>query len=92
LAEQMPGASERTVAEALAAALVAAALNGDVAAAREIADRTEGKAKQQVDVDLSIFDWRELARAHGLSEQDVIREAQRLITESALDSGGAATD
>jgi hypothetical protein len=92
LAEQMPGASERTVAEALAAALVAAALNGDVAAAREIADRTEGKPKQAIDIDLAVMDWRDMARKYGLSEQDVIREAQRLITESALDSGGAATD
>ncbi len=89
LAEQMPGASERTVAEALAAALVAAALNGDVAAAREIADRTEGKARQQVDVDMAVMDWRDMARKHGLSAEDVIDEARRLIEESAADSSGA---
>ncbi len=89
LAAAMPGADERSYAEAIAAALIAAAIKGDVAAAREIADRTEGRPKQAIDVDLSVMDWREVARTHGLSEQDVIREAQRLIAESALDSGGA---
>jgi hypothetical protein len=85
LAVEMPGASERSVAEAIARALVVAALKGDVTAAREIADRTEGKPKQAIDVDLNVVDWREMARRNGLMEQDVIREAQRLI-ESTVDS------
>ncbi len=92
LACAAPDADERTYAEVIAEKLCAEAAAGNVAAAREIADRTEGKAKQAIDVDLAIFDWRELARAHGLSEQDVIREAQRLIAESATDSGGASVD
>lgn len=89
LATEMPNATEQTVAEAIAKALVRAALKGDVAAAREIADRTEGKPKQAIDVDMSVNDWRQMARTHGLSEEDVIREAQRLITESAADPSGA---
>ncbi len=87
-----PDADERTYAEIIAEKLCTEATAGNVAAAREIADRTEGKARQQVDVDLSIFDWRELARAHGLNEHDVIREAQRLIAESVADSGNAPID
>jgi hypothetical protein len=86
LAVEMPDASERTYAEAIAEKLCKeAAMAGNVQAAREIADRTEGKPKQTLDVDMNVMDWRELARVNGLSEQDVIREAQRLIAESTLD-------
>jgi hypothetical protein len=83
LAVEMPDANEQSVAEAIAKALVAAALKGDISATREIFDRTEGKPKQSVDVDMSISDWRAVAQAHGLNEQDVLREAQRLIEQSA---------
>jgi hypothetical protein len=77
----------RTFAEVIAARVCVAAANGDVSAAREIADRTEGKPRQSVDVDMSVSDWRQVAAANGLNEQDVLREAQRLI-ESATDSSG----
>jgi hypothetical protein len=90
LAKVFPGdTQERTFAEVIAQRLVRSAATGNILAAKEIADRTEGKPKQVLDVDLSVMDWREVAHAHGLNEQDVIREAQRLIAESALDSGGA---
>lgn len=89
LAGTMPGASEQTYAEAIAKALVASAVSGDVAAAREIADRTEGKPKQSLDVDMSVMDWRDMARKYGLSEQDVINEARRLIEQSSSDSSDA---
>lgn len=92
LAEVMPEADERTYAEEIARVLCADAAKGNVLAAREIADRTEGKPKQAIDVDMSIRDWREMARRNSLSEQDVLREAQRLIAESALDRGDASTD
>jgi hypothetical protein len=85
LSEVMP--NERTVAERIAAALIAEAARGNVQAIREIGDRTEGKARQSVDVDMNVSDWRQVASAHGISEQDVINEAQRLI-ESVTDSSG----
>jgi hypothetical protein len=88
LAEEMPGADERTYAEEVARVLCESAVKGDVAAAREIADRAEGKPKQSVDLDMRVNDWRALASQHGLSEQDVIREA-RLLIESAIDSSDA---
>ncbi len=87
LAEAMPGASERTIAESLARTLIREALSGDVQAIREIADRTEGKPKQSLDLDLQINDWRTLAKNYSLSEQDVINEA-RLLIESIDDSSG----
>jgi hypothetical protein len=59
LAEEMPSAPERTVAEAIARALIREAMSGNVQAAREIADRTEGKPKQSIDVDLQVKDWRD---------------------------------
>jgi hypothetical protein len=86
LSQPVPGASDgRTFAEVIALQLCVAAARGDVSAAREIADRSEGKPRQSVDVDMSIADWRAIARSHGVSEEDVIREAQRLI-ESTVDS------
>jgi hypothetical protein len=86
------GDGEQTYAEAIAAILCQTAAQGNILAAKEIADRTEGRPKQAVDIEMNVNDWREMARQHGVSEQDVIREAQRLIAESAFDSGGAATD
>jgi hypothetical protein len=50
LSEEMPGASERTVAEAVARALIREALTGDVPAIRECFDRSEGKAPMTLDV------------------------------------------
>ncbi len=88
LAEAMPGASERTIAEAIARALIREALVGDVQAIREIGDRTEGKPKQSLDLDLQINDWRTLAKNYSLNEDDVIREAKLLLAESAIDSSG----
>ena len=58
---------------------------------KEITDRTEGKPRQALDIDMAVTDWRELARRHGLSESDVIREA-RLLIESAVNAGDAQTD
>jgi hypothetical protein len=92
LAKVLPNdTQERTFAELIAQQLVRAAATGNILAAREIADRTEGKPKQAIAMDMNVNDWRELARQNGLSETDVISEAQRLIAESGLDSGGATS-
>ena len=88
LAETLPDAPEETIAESIARALIKEAKNGNVQAAREIADRTEGKPKQSIDVDLQVKDWRQLAQTYGVTEADVINEAKLLIAESALDSSG----
>jgi hypothetical protein len=87
LSQVMPDADEQTYAEKIALVLCEEAAKGNVGAAREIADRTEGKPRQSLDVDMSVMDWRNLAKVHGLSEQDVITEAQRIIEESALATG-----
>lgn len=88
LAAQMPDdASSRTYAQAIAEMVIDAAVKGNVAAARELADRTEGKPKQAIDVTANILDWRELAQANGLSEADVLTEATRLIESALADSG-----
>ncbi len=88
LAEAVPNAPEKTIAEAIARALIREAVSGNVQAAREIADRTEGKPKQAIDLDLQINDWRALAQNYSLNEQDVIDEAKLLIAESIADSSG----
>ncbi len=76
LAEEMPNAPERTVAETIARALIREAVSGNVQAIREIGDRTEGKPKQSLDLDLQINDWRTLAQNYGVNEQDVIFVAE----------------
>ncbi len=88
LAEAMPNAPERTVAEQIARALIREAVKGNVQAIREIGDRTEGKPAQKLDLDLQINDWRTEAQKYGVTEADVIREAKLLIAESAVDSSG----
>jgi hypothetical protein len=50
LAEAMPNVSERTIAEAIARALIREALTGNVQAIRECFDRSEGKAPINLDV------------------------------------------
>ena len=89
LAQPVPKDREgRTYAEVIAALMCQRATQGDVAAAKEIADRVEGKPKQAIDVDMSVRDWREMARTAGIQEAEVVAEARRLI-ESAADSSDA---
>jgi hypothetical protein len=63
-------------------------VKGNVQAAREIADRTEGKPRQSIDLDMSVKDWRDLAKDYGVSENDVLTEAKLLIEQSVIDSSG----
>jgi hypothetical protein len=88
LAETNPDADGETQAEQIARALIREAVSGNVQAIREIGDRTEGKPKQSLDLDLQISDWRTLAQNYGVNEQDVINEAKLLIAESTIDSSG----
>jgi hypothetical protein len=92
IAETNPHAHEETIAETIAQTLVTMALAGDIAAIKEIADRTEGKPKQSLDLDVSVQDWRTEAQKYGLSERDVLDEARLLIAESDIDSSDEATD
>ncbi len=81
LAEAMPNAPERTVAEAIARALIREALTGSVSAAREIADRCEGKPKQAIDLDIQATNWRDEARRYGINESEVAHQARLLLAE-----------
>jgi hypothetical protein len=87
ISETNPDADDQTVAEQIAQTLIRLAISGDVQAIKEIGDRTEGKPKQAIDLDLQISDWRTEAQKYGLSERDILTEAKLLI-ESIDDSGG----
>jgi hypothetical protein len=87
LAETLPNAPEHTVAEVIAQKLIKEAFKGNVQAIREIGDRTEGKPKQSIDLDMNVMDWRQMAEANGITEADVINEAKLLLAESGIDSG-----
>ncbi len=92
LASPFPNDPEgRTFAEYIAYKVVLGAAMGDLASAKEITDRTEGRPRQALDIDMSVLDWRELAKTYGLNEADVIDEAREII-ESAASSGGAQPD
>jgi hypothetical protein len=86
LAEISPEVPEKTIAERIARALIREAIGGNVQAIREIGDRTEGKPKQSIDLDMQVSDWRTLAKSYSLSEEEVIHEARLLIEQSAVDS------
>lgn len=87
LKESHPTKPDETIAELIAKRLISEALKGNVQAIKEIGDRTEGKPKQSIDLDMNVNDWRHIAQTAGISEEDVISEAKLLI-ESADDSGG----
>ncbi len=92
LAEALPNAPEKTIAEVIARALIREAVAGNVQAIREVGDRSEGKPAQAlaIDLDVQVNDWRDEARKYGLTPDDIIRQIQPLIAESALESGDAS--
>ncbi len=93
LAEVMPGASEQTFAEGIAKTLVNLAFAGDVAAARELADRSEGKPKQAIDLDLDLqLDWRTEAQKFGLTKNDILNETKLLIAGLDFSDGDEASN
>ncbi len=88
LAEALPNAPEKTIAEAVARTLIREALGGNVQAIREVGDRSEGKPAQAIALDLDVRDWRQMAQSNGLELNDVLTEARLLIEQSAIDSSG----
>jgi hypothetical protein len=88
LAKPFPDDPEgRTFAEVIAEKLAMNAATGDVSSAKEIADRTEGKPRQALEIDMSVMDWRAMAEQYGISENEIINEAKLLI-----ESASAASD
>ncbi len=87
IAEAVPNAPEKTIAEVIARALIREAVSGNVQAIREIGDRSEGKPAQAIALDLEVNDWRREAARYGLTPNDIIRQIQPLIEQSAADSG-----
>jgi ATP/maltotriose-dependent transcriptional regulator MalT len=69
------------VVEAIARAVVARALKGDVRAAAEIMDRTEGKARQVVDVTADV-NW-----TRSLSDEELAQAIQDRIEQIAQVAG-----
>ncbi len=86
ISELNPGASEETIAEAIAAKLIKLALAGDIAAINAVFDRTEGKPKQAIDLDIQTTTWRDEAKKYGLSESEIIHETRILLAEFDVDS------
>jgi hypothetical protein len=92
VSEELPGAPERTIAEAIARKLIKLAVGGDIAAIREVLDRTEGKPKQAIDLDIQATSWQEEVRRHGITESEVAAEARLLLAEFDTGGGGEASN
>ncbi len=93
LSEISPDADEQTIAEQIAETLIRLALSGDVQAIREIADRTEGKPKQAIDLDLDLqLDWRTEAQKFGLTKNDILNETKLLIAGLDFSDGDEASN
>jgi len=92
IAETNPHAHEETIAETIAQTLVTMALAGDLQAIREVADRTEGKAKQAIDLDIQATSWRDEAQKYGISEAEVAAEARLLLSEFDSANGDEPTN
>jgi Family of unknown function (DUF5681) len=84
LAETYPAGSETTIADFIAQVLIQKALKGDVQAIREAADRSEGRPRASIDVDVKTMwsitelmsgDLTEAIRESGLSQD----QADRLL-------------
>jgi hypothetical protein len=61
--------------------LIREGLAGNVRAIGEIADRTEGRPMQKVDLDLQISDWKSEAERYGIPTADIVAEARLLLAE-----------
>ena len=77
--EPDPYRPEQSLADTIADGLLYEAKLRNIQAIREVLDRVEGKARQPVEMDMRVSDWRTVAHAHGLDDADVIEEARRLI-------------
>lgn len=69
----------------IALSLIAKAKKGDLEAVKIIFDRLEGKAVSRIDADVNVFDWQTAIRDFGISPQDILNEATKLLSESKLD-------
>jgi len=76
--------------ELISAKLISAAMSGEPWAVKEYFDRLEGRPGVRVETPEELT-WQEMIEIHGLSEDDVIAEARKLI-ESGLNASGQDTD
>lgn len=81
LLELIPNADGKTIAAAIADKLVELALDGDLPAIKELLDRTEGRAKQHLEMDVAVTDWRQIVAANGISKDELENEIKLILSE-----------
>ena len=67
-----------TIADSIAAVLVKRAFSGEVRAIREIADRTEGRPRQQIKVEAEVMESEDRIDLSKLSD-DQLRQVQEIL-------------
>ncbi len=73
----------------ISAKLIAAAMDGQPWAIKEYFDRTDGRPGIAIQTE-DEYTWQELAEIHGLSEEDVLTQARKLIESGSVDSDETA--
>lgn len=72
--------------ETIAKALISKAKKGDLEAVKIIFDRLEGKPKQPLEMDVNVFSWKAAVVNYGITPEEILTEAKRLLTEEFDDN------
>jgi hypothetical protein len=72
--------------EAIAKALIGKAKKGDLEAVKIIFDRLEGKAVSRIDADVNVFSWKAAIVNYGITPEEILTEAKRLLAEEFDDT------
>jgi hypothetical protein len=80
---EQPNTDTETIADSIAAVLVKRALSGDVRAIREIADRTEGRPRQQIKVEAQLQDSEDGVDLSRVSD-DELRQVQEILDRARV--------
>ncbi len=70
---------------AIAKALIGKAKKGDLEAVKIIFDRLEGKAVSRIDADV-VFSWKAAIVDYGITPEEILTEAKRLLAEEFDDN------
>jgi hypothetical protein len=71
---------------AIAKALIGKAKKGDLEAVKIIFDRLEGKAVSRINADVNVFSWKAAIVDYGITPQEILTEARRILEEEFDDN------
>jgi hypothetical protein len=72
--------------EVIAKALIGKAKKGDLEAVKILFDRLEGKPTQKIDADVNVFSWKAAIVDYGITPEEILTEAKRLLADEFDDN------